>query len=83
MKINKVWINPTQIPRHPHSDDKPMGFAAQYAENAASRDPIEDKMAISIKYMMGHKLPEKAITRHLKYIQYPIIVNCWTPRGYG
>ena len=58
----------------PSSDDKPMGFAAQYVENAAPGDPIEDKTAISIKFLMGHKLQEQAMTQTFE--KYPTPSNC-------
>ena len=60
----------------PSSDDpdKPMGFAAQYAENAATGEPIDDKIAISIKFLMGHKLQEQAMTQTSE--KYPAPSNC-------
>ena len=51
-----------------------MGFAAQYADNTAMGEPIDDKIAISIKFLIRRKLQEQAMTQTSE--KYPAPSNC-------
>ena len=55
-------------------DSEDMGFAAKYADNSQVGKAIDDKLAISVKYLMGHKLQEKAVDDAVD--KYPAPSNC-------